>query len=74
MSTEKSKSIKKSKKKEEIDEEITIIILGEAFVGKTSLITRISKVTNSRPLKMKQVKIVFTCLLKNGLKKQMQSV
>ena len=43
MSTEKSESIKKSKKKEQIDEEITIIFLGEAFVGKTCLINKLVK-------------------------------
>ena len=36
----------------------------------SNLTMNLSKVTNSRPLKVKQVKTVFTCLLKNGLKKQ----
>ena len=44
MSSKKGGAIKKSKKKEEeIDEEIKIIFLGEAYVGKTCLINKLVK-------------------------------
>ena len=44
MSTKKCEIIKNSKKnKDEINEEITIILLGEAYVGKTCLINKLVK-------------------------------